>query len=175
MTADRSDQCDISVLLTPSGFVTPCAGRDASAVADASDGGLRLELARNSGAPGQARRALAQHFGGRVRPIVIADAQLVVSELVSNAVEHGIGDLLTITAGSSGDTLSVSVSSRCRVRDLRKQPDWDLPAPSQICGRGLPIVSTLAMSTPQVESSPDGAFHNQVTVTAELTTDDSTV
>ncbi len=172
MTADRSDQCDISVLLTPSGFVTPRAGRDSSAAHPGVDGGLRLDLKRSSGAPGAARRALAEHFSGRVRPIVIADAQLVVSELVSNAVEHGIGDSLTIMASSRADTLSVSVRSRCRVRDLRRQPDWDLPAPSEICGRGLPIVGSLAISTPLVESSPDGAFHNQVTVTAELTADE---
>ncbi len=176
MTADRTDQCDISVLLTPGGFVTPRSGAEVDTTAEGGrDNELVLELIRNSEAPRGARRALTSHFGGLVRPVVIADAQLVVSELVSNAVEHGIGETLTITASAEGETLSVSVSSRCRVRDLRRQPDWNLPEPTEICGRGLPIVGTLALSTPVVESSPDGAFYNQLTVTAELTADQQAV
>ena len=100
---------------------------------------------------------------------MVADAQLVVSELVSNAVEHGIGETLSLDAVSDHDSISLSVRSRCRIRDLRREPVWDLPEPWQIGGRGLPIVSTLSAATPVVESAPDGAWFNQLTVTATLT------
>lgn len=168
-TAPAAGGCGISVLLTSTGFITPRSGTAARPAADPpGDDHLVLELVRDSSAPGLARRALTEHFAGRLEPSVIADAQLVVSELVSNAVEHGVGDVLRIDAVPDDEALSLSVRSRCRVRDLRRQPEWDLPDPTQISGRGLPIVGSLSVGTPTVDSAPDGAWFNRVTITARL-------
>ena len=162
----------ISVLLTPSGFVTPRASRRSTrATRPTAPEALHVELVRASGAAGLARRHVADHFRGRVVPSVIADAQLVVSELVSNAVEHGVGETLEVEATSDRDSMSLRVRSRCRIRDLRRQPLWVLPDPAQVGGRGLPIVGTLSSVTPTVESAPDGAWFNRLTVTAELSAD----
>jgi signal transduction histidine kinase len=54
---------------------------------------LDLDIARDLRAPAQARRAITP-LGDRLDPEVLADTRLVVSELVSNAVKYGVGEIL---------------------------------------------------------------------------------
>ena len=54
---------------------------------------LSLSLSPVPSAGAAARAALREHFGGEVRRATFADLELVVSELVTNAVEHGRGTI----------------------------------------------------------------------------------
>ena len=54
---------------------------------------LEVELARNSVAPGAARRVLRNLCADHVEHDLLVDAELLVSELVTNALRHGRGDI----------------------------------------------------------------------------------
>jgi anti-sigma regulatory factor (Ser/Thr protein kinase) len=54
---------------------------------------LQVELARDSVAPGDARRALRNHCADHIENDLLVDAELLVSELVTNALRHGQGDI----------------------------------------------------------------------------------
>jgi anti-sigma regulatory factor (Ser/Thr protein kinase) len=54
---------------------------------------LEVELARDSVAPGDARRVLRNLCADHVEDDLLVDAELLVSELVTNALRHGRGDI----------------------------------------------------------------------------------
>lgn len=95
-------------------------------------------------APTKARRALSQ-----LRlPLPLAfDAQLLVSELVSNSVRHaGLGrdDLIRVTADWSGDQLMVHVRDGGRPTHGSLVAGSVRPAPGAESGWGLYLVDRLA-------------------------------
>lgn len=55
----------------------------------------RLELTRDAHAPAAARRAIDE-LSAACDAATVADARLLVSELVSNGVQHGGGDTITV-------------------------------------------------------------------------------
>jgi anti-sigma regulatory factor (Ser/Thr protein kinase) len=55
---------------------------------------LSLNLPSDSSAPGVARAAAARHLGGRISPERLNDLSLVISELVTNATVHGVGQVV---------------------------------------------------------------------------------
>jgi anti-sigma regulatory factor (Ser/Thr protein kinase) len=86
----------------------------------------------------------------------LADAQLVVSELATNAVIHA-GSPFSVSVGRNGSTMRVSV------RDCSgTQPVLRAPEPESLSGRGLRLVGALARDW-GVEPGADGK-----TVWAEL-------
>ena len=103
---------------------------------------LRLRATRT--APLRARRALSQ-----LRlPLPLAfDAQLLVSELVSNSIRHaGLGRdaLIQVTADWSGDRLMVHVRDGGRLRRAPPVAGSIRPAPGAESGWGLYFVDRLA-------------------------------
>ena len=71
------------------------------------------------------------------------DVALVVSELVTNALEHGSGGEVEIVIRRFPDHLEVSVSSPSNALPVPRPH----PAPvHEACGRGLPIVAALSDS-----------------------------
>ena len=103
-----------------------------------SGGRLVLRLPKTPDAVGMARHAV-EVVGFSVAPAVREDAQLVVSELVANGLEHGRG----------GVTLSLSVSERGRLSgEVFDDGDgFDEPQArmeSNPRGWGFPIVAALA-------------------------------
>ena len=99
---------------------------------------LSLSLSSAPSAGGIARAALREHFAGGLRRATFADLELVVSELVTNAVEHGSG------------TIQVEVSHSVRevrgtVSDRGSGFDYELLdfGDTQESGRGLAIVNAL--------------------------------
>ena len=103
---------------------------------------FRLRATRT--APTRARRAL-----GQLRlPLPLAfDAQLLVSELVSNSVRHaGLGrdDLIRVTADWSGDRLRVHVRDGARPTRASPVAGSIRPAPGAESGWGLYLVDRLA-------------------------------
>jgi anti-sigma regulatory factor (Ser/Thr protein kinase) len=103
---------------------------------------LRLRATRT--APTRARRALSQ----LQLPLPLAfDAQLLVSELVSNSLRHaGLGrdDLIRVTADWSGHRLKVHVRDRDRPRRGSPVAGSIRPAPGAASGWGLYLVDRLA-------------------------------
>jgi anti-sigma regulatory factor (Ser/Thr protein kinase) len=92
----------------------------------------------------KARRALSQ----LQLPLPLAfDAQLLVSELVSNSVRHaGLGrdDRIRVTADWSGDRLMVHVRDGGRPRRAAPVSGSIRPAPGAESGWGLYFVDRLA-------------------------------
>lgn len=68
------------------------------------------------------------------------DVALVVSELSTNALEHGVDDEVRVRLGVDGDVLLVEVVSASEALPLPAQQ----VEPHEISGRGLRIVSELA-------------------------------
>jgi anti-sigma regulatory factor (Ser/Thr protein kinase) len=105
---------------------------------------LEFTLRATRTAPRKARRALSQ-----LRlPLPLAfDAQLLVSELVSNSVRHaGLGrdDLIRVTAHWSGDRLMVHVRDGGGPRRASPVSASIRPAPGAESGWGLYLVDRLA-------------------------------
>ena len=104
--------------------------------------GLSLSLSRVPSASGVARAAVRDRFADALSRDAMEDLELVVSELVSNAVEHGCGTVrldvdldryglhaFVADGGDGGDGFDYVPSSA----------GVDSP-----CGRGLSIVDALA-------------------------------
>ncbi|MFF8387412.1 ATP-binding protein [Streptomyces kanasensis] len=95
----------------------------------------------------QMRRITAAYLRSRGLLPVLHTAQLVVSELVTNAIRHGRGEVgLTVAAGADGLRIEVSDDNPAPAR-LRPADEADE------CGRGLLLVDALATTW---GVSPDG-------------------
>jgi anti-sigma regulatory factor (Ser/Thr protein kinase) len=112
---------------------------------DADEALLTLDLPRKEEAAGAARKALAALNGSLhlVSEARLSDAQLVVTELVANAVQH---------AGSGSEPVSVRVRSNSEVMRVEVTDDGSgfdpgrlpEPSPDRSGGWGLQIVALLA-------------------------------
>jgi anti-sigma regulatory factor (Ser/Thr protein kinase) len=100
---------------------------------------LQVELPRARVAPGDARRALRNLCADHVESEILVDAELLVSELVTNAIRHGKGDI-SLCALIDDDRLVVEVIDQGSgfERDLRRD-DFE-----QIGGWGLDIVDDIS-------------------------------
>lgn len=88
-----------------------------------------------------------------IRPDLVEDAQLLVSEVVTNAVRHGRGEITLVVRV---DEPSIGVAVADSGDELPAKPQ-DAPPPSQTSGRGLMIVDALASAwgvTPNPDPAP---------------------
>jgi anti-sigma regulatory factor (Ser/Thr protein kinase) len=117
----------------------------------ASDGRPQLLLVfpRQVSAARRARRAVAEFLDDRVTAGDLGDIQLIVSELVTNALRHGSGDVV-LRADLEDVQLHVSVSD-----SAAEAPDLQPKDPDRIGGLGLHIVDRLS-STWGVADFPGG-------------------
>lgn len=107
------------------------------------------ELRRAPSAAAQARALVADALTRwRLEPLV-ADAQLLVSELVTNAVLHARGDVTVSLAVAEG-TAEVGVTDRSVRLPRRRQVTWRAGG-----GRGLRLVDAVAREW-GVAHQPDG-------------------
>ncbi|MCX4515922.1 ATP-binding protein [Streptomyces sp. NBC_01619] len=72
---------------------------------------------------------------------LIDDVELLVSELVTNAIEHSRGTEITVSLRLDGRSLQLEVSDQTRRPPQVREPDDDAES-----GRGLLIVAALADS-----------------------------
>ena len=102
---------------------------------------MRLNLLRNPSAPGIARDRVEQTFRGSAGDRAVSDLMLVVSELVTNAIVHGVGPV-SLTAQLIGPGIRVEVS------DAGTGLSRTLPVQSKSMagGHGLRLVDALAVS-----------------------------
>ncbi|MCB0966566.1 MAG: ATP-binding protein [Ilumatobacter sp.] len=77
-------------------------------------------------------------------PAVLDDIQLIVSELFTNAVEHGSADSVEVVLAVSGGIVSVTVDSRGPTPGVGPASEWAVADPEALNGRGLGIVRQLA-------------------------------
>jgi two-component sensor histidine kinase len=103
------------------------------------DAGFSISLPRSPTAAAHARHAVASGFGALLGEESLDDVMLVVSELVTNALLHGRGDIkLRIAVDAQLVTGAVSDDGR-RFRGQPLEPD-----PARIGGHGLRIVDRVA-------------------------------
>src|SRR3954447_10986136 len=72
---------------------------------------LTLDLPRHLAAESIARRELGRWFDGQGSKVLVDDVRLVASELVTNAVLHGVGEI-RLEAQSTRDTVSMQIHDR---------------------------------------------------------------
>jgi len=87
-------------------------------------------------------RAQVADFG--MPPAVAADLELITSELVTNAIEHGIGRTVRITLDCRNGTAVLTVESSGPSAGVGPVGDWEGADPASIAGRGLGIVRRIA-------------------------------
>jgi two-component sensor histidine kinase len=102
---------------------------------------LDLDMARDPSAPAQARKAITG-LGGHVDGDVLNDAVLLVSELVSNSVKYGEGDILLRARTRGPRQVLVEVVDDCG----GFSPQIRRPSRFQASGYGLHLVDELASS-----------------------------
>lgn len=93
---------------------------------------------------GVARRFVSATLSGATPEAVIADLTLAMSELVTNAFEHGLEHPIVITARSAENGASISVRSN-GADGLDDDVDaWVLAPETAAAGRGLGIVRAVS-------------------------------
>src|SRR4051794_25104403 len=106
---------------------------------------LEFQIPDRLEAPGAARKALASLNGSLhlVSEARLRDSQLMVSELVANAVRHGGGEGEPVTMTVRADRRAMRVEIRDSGAGFEHGPTPDLPH-DRAGGWGLPIVAALA-------------------------------
>lgn len=112
----------------------------------------RIELPAEPEQIAHARR-FVRHTFDRCPPDLVADLTLIVSELVTNAVEHGSGEHVVVEAGLTTDQAVLRVESVGPAPDVPDVACWAVGACSGTNGRGLGIIAQLA-TTVEVERTP---------------------
>ena len=97
-----------------------------------------LTLAPSRRAPAEARQAVRAFAIGSVSAETADTAELLASELVTNAVMHGQGRV-TVLMAYDADGLSVTVYDDEPALPVQPEPD-----PLSLGGRGLQLVEVLA-------------------------------
>lgn len=92
---------------------------------------------RDVNSPWVARNWVAQQLAGRVDASVIDAFRLIVSELITNAILHGVGTIELCVAARGG-------RARVEVTDESSDCDVVIPIAPDETGRGLRIVDANA-------------------------------
>jgi anti-sigma regulatory factor (Ser/Thr protein kinase) len=96
-------------------------------------------LPRDRRAAVDARDWLHAFLAGRVDPALADDAALVISELATNALNHGLGDVVVRAAVDGVGTVQLSVTD-----SGDELPSMQPADPSRIGGLGLRIIDQLS-------------------------------
>lgn len=104
---------------------------------------------------------IAQGLATKGHDTLVADAQLVLSELISNAVDASPGEPYRVAASIQDDHVSLEVTNSSAA-DLPSRQEWGPDDVLALRGRGLAIVHTLSDT---VEVMTTGA---EVTIVARL-------
>jgi len=99
---------------------------------------VALNLPSDRSAPSVARRTAAQHLAGLLEPQRLGDLQLLLTELVSNAVVHGQGEVV-VRLQLDNDIVRGEVIDQGHgfEREMRVR------GPDEVGGRGLMLVDRL--------------------------------
>ena len=103
----------------------------------------RVELTGDLANVAVARQAVRRCLGGLSGRIVV-DSELIVSELVTNAIVHGPPGSVVVEVGHDDDGVRMAVTSPAPPNDVDSPGEWSLPDAGALGGRGLAIVRALA-------------------------------
>lgn len=106
--------------------------------------GTTVVLAAATSQVAVARRFVRQSVAGRVPDEVVADLQLIVSELFTNAVQYGASPTVSVTVEIGPHEAGVTVDSGSPAPDVGPVQTWRVADEDEISGRGLGIVRRLA-------------------------------
>jgi anti-sigma regulatory factor (Ser/Thr protein kinase) len=104
---------------------------------------LQVVLPADVSAPGAARRVVVSYFGELVAPSVLDSARLLISELVTNSVQHSgvvAGEQLTIRVGLGQSWCRLEVEDAGHEGFIAPRP----PGGAHGGGLGLNLVQTLS-------------------------------
>jgi anti-sigma regulatory factor (Ser/Thr protein kinase) len=104
----------------------------------ADQAGLDVELERTRWAPATARAALRGFCAGRVDGQLLTDAELLASELITNALRHGDGQITLRGSLNHGQLLVEVIDDG---GGFERQPRRDV---DQVGGFGLGLVEDIA-------------------------------
>ena len=107
---------------------------------------LAIKCSRDGQFSKRIRVALAEHCAGRLDEATISDAQLVASELVTNAFEHGPRGVVTLDIVVNGTTATLTVTSNGSSAAIPHPSLWVLPETTEQCGRGLALTRLVSRS-----------------------------
>lgn len=119
-----------------------------------SAGGFSFEVAGGATAPGEARRELTAELAGTLGEEALATVVLLLSEVVTNCVEHGgaaVDEAITVTGTFSDAVMRVETASLGAA--FTHAPVQ--PAESDPRGRGLFVVDALSDSWGITDAGPD--------------------
>ena len=122
---------------------------------------MRCELKADLAEVGAARRFVRKNLA-HVSDALNADAQLIASELVTNAVEHGRGNRVAFALECGDDAVALTVESIGPAPNVGEVEDWEVAPVEHVTGRGLGIVRSIA---DRVEVS---RFDGRLVITASL-------
>lgn len=116
----------------------------------------------------RARRTVGEiaspFHGGRT----VEDARLVVSELVTNALEHGAPGAVVLDVDVTSDGVTVRVTSHGDAAGFPDVADWSLPGVEATTGRGLAVTRAVCdrVDVATVPSAAPG--HDLIAITARV-------
>lgn len=103
-----------------------------------------LSLVADTNNVSVARRFVRSALAWCGTPDVVNDLELVSSELVTNAIEHGSGRAVDVIVRYDGTAVvSLSVTSRGNPDKVDPTDEWQIAGADSITGRGLGIVRML--------------------------------
>lgn len=129
---------------------------------------IALRLDHADRASRRARATISDFYDGRLEPQRLADLLLLVSELVTNAMEHGARGLVTLDVALTDDHVTVTVTSPGEPSMVGAPSSWALPAPDHISGRGLALTARLSRSVNVFSGEGIGGHPGWIAISAEL-------
>jgi anti-sigma regulatory factor (Ser/Thr protein kinase) len=96
-----------------------------------------MDLPRDASAPALARRSLARWYSDSLDTLELIDAKLIVSELVTNAVQHGAGQI-RLASELNDDSLLLQVTDE----GLGFEHTVQAVSFDHMTGRGLAVVDS---------------------------------
>jgi anti-sigma regulatory factor (Ser/Thr protein kinase) len=110
-----------------------------------SEGVLLQRTVANRQQISEAREEIVRAIGDRLDESIREDVRIVASELLTNAVEHGTGQVApSVELRSDGRTFSFTVTNELDDAGPPPPQEWHVPEPLALRGRGLGIVASLA-------------------------------
>lgn len=103
----------------------------------------RIELAANVAEVAAARRFVRNTLV-EVPPPVVDDVQLIASELVTNAIEHGPGGPVVVELDCTDSVVRLTVQSPNPQANIANPRRWAIPSADALSGRGFGIVRRVA-------------------------------